>query len=86
MPELQQNLPCLSCQAPESLDVKFAIGQDMFRNGANLSPSGLPLQCCKIRIVVDIPSKSSAAPTTGLFHGGRRSGGWPWNRPPPLRR
>jgi hypothetical protein len=84
MPELRENLPCLTCKADAAIDVRFAVGADMFRDGANLSPNGTPLMCCKVKIVVDIPSAtSSAAPATGRFIGGRRSAGsWPFGKRP----
>jgi hypothetical protein len=89
MPELRSPLPCLTCTSPQAADVRFAVGKDMFADGANLSPNGTPMMCCKVRIVVDMPSatSSSAAPASGRFIGGRRSaGGWPPWRQPPLSR
>jgi hypothetical protein len=50
MPELRSPLPCLDCKADAAIDVRLAVGADMFRNGANLSPNGTPLMCCKIRM------------------------------------
>jgi hypothetical protein len=89
MPEIRKNLPCRECSSPQAADVMVGVGQGMFVGGANLSPSGLPLTCCRVRIVVDMqPSAtSSAAPATGKFIGGRRSaGGWPFGKRPPLSR
>jgi hypothetical protein len=86
MPELRSPLPCTDCSAPQAVDVRHALGQDAFRNGANLSPSGTPLQCCLVRIVVDVPSAPAAPSAGGMFSfGGRRSaGGWPFGKRPPL--
>jgi hypothetical protein len=90
MPELRSPLPCLTCQADAAFDVKIALGQGMFDRGANLSPAGTPIMCCKIRIMGANmpPSASSVAPATGRFSGGgrRSAGSWPWQRPPPLSR
>ena len=44
-------LPCLSCPHPQAADVKHALGQGALDDERNRSPSGLPLMCCKIRIV-----------------------------------
>jgi hypothetical protein len=82
---------CLVCTSKQADDVRHMHGQNAFENSANLSPSGLPMTCCKIRIVVDMPANTSSAapaPSGGQFSfGGRRSaGGWPPWRQPPLRR
>jgi hypothetical protein len=98
MPELRSPLPCLTCKADAAFDVKFALGQGMFQNGANLTPNGTPIMCCRVRVLGPGPAplsappagfgQRSAAPSGGLFSfGGRRSaGGWPPWRQPPLRR
>jgi hypothetical protein len=41
-------LPCLSCERPEADDVRHAIGQGAFLEVCPTSPSGLPLQCCRV--------------------------------------
>src|SRR5262245_2313384 len=55
-------LPCLSCPHPQAADVKHALGQGALDDGRNRSPSGLPLMCCKIRVVAAAPSLVSSAP------------------------
>jgi hypothetical protein len=90
MPEIRSPLPCLICTSPQAADVRIAVGQGMFERGANLSPNGTPMMCCKVRIVVDVvdmPAAPAAPSATGRFSfGGRRSaGGWPPWRQPPIR-
>jgi hypothetical protein len=90
MPELRENLPCLSCSSVQAAEVKFFIGQNAYERGQNLSPSGLPMHCCKVTNLGAGPPSGPSAPAaaTGMFSGGgrRSAGGWPWNRPPPLSR
>jgi hypothetical protein len=87
MPELKSPLPCTDCHHPAADDVRHAIGNDAFRDGANLSPSGLPLQCCKI--IQAAGTGPPAAAAVDISPARLRSPrGWPFgNRPqPPLRR
>jgi hypothetical protein len=93
MPELKTPLPCRECSSPKAMDVMHAISQGAFEREANLSPGGLPLQCCRISQAMGTGAPSSrstsAVPaTSGMFSfGGRRSAGsWPPWRQPPLRR
>jgi hypothetical protein len=43
-------LPCWTCKRPEAFDVRHFIGQcdDGKIDVRNLSPGGLPLQCCRV--------------------------------------
>jgi hypothetical protein len=41
-------LPCLSCKKPEAEDVKHALGQGAFDEVRNMTPSGLPVMCCRV--------------------------------------
>jgi hypothetical protein len=53
---LRSNLPCLTCQAPEAADVRHLLGAGAFsENDAarNTSPSGLPVICCKVKVLGD---------------------------------
>jgi hypothetical protein len=88
MPELRI-AQCLSCKSPEALDVRHAYGQGAFDREQNTTPNGTPISCCRVKTLgADMP-KSPAAPSPGglfSFSGRRSAGGWPWNRPPPLRR
>jgi hypothetical protein len=81
MPEIRNPLPCADCKAPQAADVRFGVGQGMFVGGANLSPSGLPLMCCRIRTLGAGPPSGPSAPATAAassagrfaFGFGRRS-------------
>jgi hypothetical protein len=88
MPELRTPLPCLDCTSPQADDVRLGVAQMMYERGANLSPLGTPMNCCRIRTMGANMPKAPAATSGGQFSFGRRSaGGWPFgNRPPPLRR
>jgi hypothetical protein len=45
------DLPCRSCTAPQAADVKFYLGQGLYADKKNLSPGGLPLDCCRVKKV-----------------------------------
>ena len=52
-------LPCLTC--PRGDDVRFALGTGALDDNNNRSPnSGLPIMCCRIRIVGVVPPEMNA--------------------------
>jgi hypothetical protein len=59
-------LPCASCKQPQAADVLGLCGQYAELHAMQLSPSGLPIGCCRIRTVgamaLDAPSSRPPAP------------------------
>jgi hypothetical protein len=44
-------LPCETCEAPQANDVRHRAAQVADINELELSPSGLPMGCCRVRTV-----------------------------------
>lgn len=96
MPELRID-QCLTCQEPQSDDVKHAYGCGAFEGERNMTPSGRPIMCCRTAVIGPAPSAAAATPSAASmfsgasaapghqFIGGRRSEWPPW-RQPPIRR
>jgi hypothetical protein len=59
-------LPCATCKQPQAADVLGLCGQYAELHAMQLSPSGYPLLCCKVRTVgvmaMDTPSSRPPAP------------------------
>jgi hypothetical protein len=66
-------LPCASCKQPQAVDVLGLCAQYAELHEMQLSPSGLPIGCCRIRTVgamnLDAPSPRPPAPARRM---GRR--------------
>jgi hypothetical protein len=58
------SLPCTTCQHPQAADVRHLCGQVTELAELQLTPSGLPIACCKVRAVgaMGIPDMPPAAP------------------------
>jgi hypothetical protein len=58
----RMTLPCWSCSRPEAEDCRFWLGSasddDVERQ---LSPSGFPPICCRVRVVVVMPKPDTGA-------------------------
>jgi hypothetical protein len=50
----------LTCTSPQAADVKHALGQGAFDEVRNMSPTGLPLMCCKVTIAGALPAAGEA--------------------------
>jgi hypothetical protein len=61
------SLPCATCKQPQAAEVLGLCGQVAELAALQLSPSGLPIACCKVRTVgimmPGMPSPGSSAPT-----------------------
>jgi hypothetical protein len=44
-------LPCAQCTAPQAADVRHRAAQVADLNELELSPSGLPLGCCRVHVI-----------------------------------
>jgi hypothetical protein len=57
-------LPCATCKQPQAADVLHLCGQVTELSELQLSPSGLPVVCCKIHVAgaMGVPNMSPAAP------------------------
>jgi hypothetical protein len=66
------SLPCKTCQQPQAADVLHACAQVTELAELQLSPGGLPVQCCRVHVVaaMGIPDLPPAAPPA------RRSRRW----------
>jgi hypothetical protein len=60
------SLPCATCKQPQAADVLHLCAQYTELHEMQLSPSGLPIVCCRIHTVgamnLDAPSSSPPAP------------------------
>jgi hypothetical protein len=61
---------CLGCDSPEAVDIRHLHGAQAFENNCNLSPSGAPLGCCRMKIVnvtwSENGAAAAAAPAAGV--------------------
>jgi hypothetical protein len=57
-------LPCTTCEHPQAADVRHLCGQATELAELQLSPSGLPVGCCRIRAVgaMSIPDIAPTPP------------------------
>jgi len=56
MPIDRMKLPCWTCTGPEAMDVRAWLGQCSGDDvEQQCSPSGLPLCCCRVRVVGVVP-------------------------------
>jgi len=66
-------LPCETCESPQGVDVRLRAMQVADINELGLSPSGLPMNCCRVHTVgvmmLDAPSSRPPAPARRM---GRR--------------
>jgi hypothetical protein len=66
-------LPCETCETPQGVDVRHRAMQVTDINELGLSPSGLPMNCCRVHTVgvmmLDAPSSRPPAPARRM---GRR--------------
>jgi hypothetical protein len=65
-PPWWSELPCMSCEAPQAADVRHACAQVTELSQLALSPSGVPLNCCRVKTVgaMGVPAdRPSPAPT-----------------------
>jgi hypothetical protein len=56
---LDPRLPCLTCSSPQALDVRHQLAQGALHDDdaeRNTTPSGLPLACCRVRQMGEVPS------------------------------
>jgi len=61
-------LPCCRCSHPKAADVKHAYGNGAFLDGGGeWSPSGLPLQCCRIRTAGVIGGDKNVQPQSSAL-------------------
>jgi hypothetical protein len=47
---------CLKCNSAAADDVKHALGQGALDEARNLTPSGLPIMCCRVRVAGAMPT------------------------------
>lgn len=60
-----EDLPCMNCERPETSDVRHWIGSGALDGADNRTPSGLPLMCCRVRVVGAAPqSLETGAPSS----------------------
>jgi hypothetical protein len=45
-----EQLPCLTCRHPKAIEVRHLWGLGAL-DGENRSPNGLPVNCCRVKIV-----------------------------------
>jgi hypothetical protein len=66
-------LPCMVCESPQAADVRHLCSQVTELSELQLSPSGLPVVCCKVHVVgaMGIPNMPSAAPAPARRMGRR---------------
>jgi hypothetical protein len=58
-------LPCWSCTKPQASDVRIWLANSSDEDRANQqSPSGLPLSCCRVRIVGVVPTSDTTRAAT----------------------
>jgi hypothetical protein len=57
-------LPCVTCKQPQAADVLHLCGQVTELSELQLSPSGLPVVCCKVHVVgaMGVPDMPPSAP------------------------
>jgi hypothetical protein len=58
-------LPCMACEHPQAADVRHLCGQVTELAELQLSPGGLPMQCCKVHVVgamSGMPDRPPSAP------------------------
>jgi hypothetical protein len=51
----EAGLPCWQCQHPRAREVRHLLGQAGLLDDTQRSPAGLPLNCCRIRLVGMVP-------------------------------
>jgi hypothetical protein len=58
------SLPCMTCEHPQAADARHAFGQVTELSELQLSPSGLPVVCCKVHVIgaMGVPNMPPAAP------------------------
>ena len=61
MPIDRMKLPCWTCDKPQAMDARAWLGQCP-GNDVD-SPSGLPLNCCRVRIVGVVPGEAPRVAT-----------------------
>jgi hypothetical protein len=56
-------LPCMTCESPQAADVRHACAQVQELSQLALSPSGVPLNCCRVKTVgaMGVPDTPPAA-------------------------
>ena len=57
-------LPCATCTQPQADDVRHLCGQVTELSELQLSPSGLPVVCCRVHVAVamGVPDRPPSAP------------------------
>jgi hypothetical protein len=58
-------LPCMTCSQPQADDVRHLCGQVTELSALQLSPSGLPVACCKVHVagtITGMPDRPSSRP------------------------
>jgi hypothetical protein len=50
---------CLVCTKPEADDVRHALGQGALDGMQNMSPSGRPIMCCRVKVAGTAPAASA---------------------------
>ena len=62
MPLDRMSLPCWHCDKPQAADARAWLGaasdDDVEKQ---VSPSGIPLVCCRVRIVAVVPGDTARA-------------------------
>jgi hypothetical protein len=68
------SLPCATCKQPQAADVLHLCAQYTELHEMQLSPSGLPIVCCRIRTVgaMALDAPSSRPPAAPVRRMGRR--------------
>jgi len=62
MPVDRMQLPCWACTHPQATDARAWLGAASDADVENQSsPSGLPMVCCRIRLVAVMPGDTARA-------------------------